>query len=65
MAEFSGGPQRKIYHLAFKLIAIEYAYSVIEGGKGFGGAVNIRSATWALGIAEETTVEAWIRNPST
>ena len=59
-----GGLRRKIYRLGFKLKAVEFAQSVVEGGKGPGSTVGISYATQALGIADEATLAAWIKNRS-
>lgn len=63
--EFGGGSQRKRYPLEFKLNAIRYAQSVVEGGRGPGGTVGITYATKALGISDKATLSAWIRNRAT
>ena len=62
---FDGGPHGKRHHVEFKLNAIEYAHSVVDGGKGPGGTVGIRYATRALGIADRATIAVWIRNRPT
>ena len=60
--EFGGGSKRKRYPLDFKLNAIKYAQSVVEGGRGPGGTVGITYATRALGISDKATLAAWIKN---
>lgn len=63
--EFGGGSHRKRYPLDFKLNAIKYAQSVVEGGRGPGGTVGITYATRALGISDKATLAAWIKNRAT
>lgn len=63
--EFGGGSKRKRYPLDFKLNAIKYAQSVVEGGRGPGGTVGITYATRALGISDKATLAAWIKNRAT
>ena len=50
---FGGGSHRKRYPLEFKLKAIEYAQSVVEGGKGTGGTVGLSCSTRAFVIARQ------------
>ena len=63
--EFGGGPKRKRYPLEFKLTAIGYAQSVVEGGKGPGSTVGLSYATRVLGVSDKATLAAWIQNRST
>ena len=51
--EFGDGSHRQRYPLEFKLKAIEYAQSVVEGGKGTGGTVGLSCSTRAFVIARQ------------
>lgn len=63
--DFGGGSKRKRYPLDFKLNAIKYAQSVVEGGRGPGGTVGVSYATRVLGISDKASLSSWIKNSAT
>ena len=58
--EFGGGPHRNGYPIEFKLKAIGYSQSVVEGGRGPGGAIDFTYVTRAPGILDKATLATWI-----
>ena len=57
-----GPAPQEIPYRVFRLKAIGYAQSVVEGGWGPGGTVALTHASRALGILDKATLAPWIKN---